>query len=135
MVDGANALPFAAISTINRRMRREFNAFNLALVLTGIVAVLIAGLMLFPVTAPEIVGDRSDKLYHLVAFAALTFPSALLHRPLSRVVLIFAILFGGLIELIQPYVGRTASWEDLLADILGALLGWFLARAVRALRR
>ena len=90
--------------------------------------------MLFPVTAPEIVGDRSDKLYHLIAFAALTFPSALLHVPLSRVVLIFAILFGALIEVIQPYVGRSGSWEDFLADIFGALLGWILARAVRTLR-
>ena len=112
-------------------MRSENNSYFYGLTLTAMVTVVIAGLMLFPVTAPEIVGDHSDKFYHIIAFGALTFPSALLHLPLSRVVLIFAILFGALIEVIQPYVGRSGSWEDFLADVLGALLGWVFARVIR----
>jgi VanZ family protein len=112
-------------------MRSENNSYFYGLTLTAMVTVVIAGLMLFPVTAAEIVGDHSDKLYHIIAFGALTFPSALLHLQLSRVVLIFAILFGALIEVIQPYVGRSGSWEDFLADVLGALLGWVFARVIR----
>ena len=110
-------------------MHGQNSAFYLALLLTATVAVFIAVLTLFPV--PELTVAQSDKLYHIIAFGALTFPSALLHLPLSRVVLIFAILFGALIEVIQPHVGRTGSWEDFLADVLGALFGWVFARVIR----
>lgn len=112
-------------------MHGQNSAFHFALLLTATVAVFIAVLTLFPVTAPEITVAQSDKLYHIIAFGALTFPSALLHLPLSRVVLIFAILFGALIEVVQPHVGRTGSWEDFLADVLGALFGWVFARVIR----
>lgn len=115
-------------------MRSDRKSYYYGLTLTVMVTVIIAGLMLLPVTAPTVVGDQSDKLYHIIAFGALTFPSALLHLPLSRLVLIFAILFGALIEVIQPYVGRTGSWDDFLTDVLGALLGWASARLIRKVR-
>lgn len=104
-------------------MRRCDTRFWLALVSTAIMALVIAGLTLTPVTGPEIIDKHSDKLYHIVAFAALTFPSALLHPRLFVYVLVFAILFGAAIEIIQPSVGRSGSWGDLVADIAGALLG------------
>lgn len=102
----------------------------LALASTVIIALVIAGLTLTPITGPEIVGTNSDKLYHLIAFAALTFPSALLLPRLSAGVLILAILFGGAIEVIQPSLGRSGTPGDLIADILGALLGFFVGRAL-----
>lgn len=97
---------------------------------TAIVAVVIAGLTLTPINAPQIIEKGSDKLYHLIAFAALTFPVGFFHPRSSGAVLVFAILFGGAIELIQPSVGRSGTWGDFLADgigaILGLILGWVL---------
>lgn len=97
--------------------------YRLALALTGIIAAAIAALMLTPVTAPEIVGRGSDKIYHLIAFGALTFPSAMLAPRLCGPMLAFAIIFGGVIEIIQPNLGRSGEWGDFLADAAGALIG------------
>ncbi|MFU8773852.1 MAG: VanZ family protein, partial [Anaerolineales bacterium] len=95
---------------------------------TLLLAMIIVFLTLTPVTAPNIIGSASDKLYHVIAFAALTFPMALLYPPRARTVLICAILLGGAIEIIQPMVGRTASLLDFVADLIGALLGTFAGR-------
>jgi VanZ family protein len=46
-------------------------------------------------------------------------------------VLVLAIAYGGLIELIQPLVGRSAESADLLAHALGALAGAGLGLALR----
>ncbi|MDT8326932.1 MAG: VanZ family protein, partial [Roseovarius sp.] len=65
---------------------------------------------------------------------ALTMPMAYIGRlPLWQVVLAGA-AYGGVIELVQPYVGRSAEWGDLLADGLGAFVG-ALAAAIVARRR
>jgi VanZ family protein len=72
-----------------------------------------------------------DKVFHALAFGALVLPAALLRPDRLLVVLLFAIAYGGLIELIQPLVGRSAEWADLLADALGALAGAGLGLALR----
>lgn len=95
---------------------------------TLLLAVIIVFLTLAPVTAPSIIGSASDKLYHVIAFAALTFPMALLYPPRAKTVLICAIVLGGAIEIIQPMFGRTASLLDFVADLIGALLGTFAGR-------
>ncbi len=41
-----------------------------------------------------------------------------------------AVLYGGLIELIQPYVNRWAEWEDFLADSIGAITGTTIGLAI-----
>ncbi|MGL4806862.1 MAG: VanZ family protein [Bacteroidales bacterium] len=43
-------------------------------------------------------------------------------------VLIFPIIFGGLIEILQKYFfpPRSAEWADFVADILGSLAGYWL---------
>ncbi len=97
---------------------------RVALTLTGIIAATISVLTLSPITAPEVVGSGSDKLYHLVAFAALTFPSALLARRISAAILILALFLGAAIEIVQPNVGRSGELGDFLADAAGALIGW-----------
>lgn len=95
---------------------------------TLLLAMIIAFLTLAPVTAPNIIGTASDKLYHVIAFAALTFPMALLYPPRAKTVLICAILLGAAIEIIQPTVGRTASVLDFVADVVGAVLGMVAGR-------
>jgi VanZ family protein len=48
---------------------------------------------------------------------------------------ITAVAFGGLIEIVQPYVGRGAEWADLVADGLGAALGVSLGLFIRKILR
>ena len=73
-----------------------------------------------------------DKLYHMMAFAALVIPAALFDRGAVRLMLIGGLILGAAIEVIQPSVGRDADLMDFLADaaglLLGLALGWFLRR-------
>ena len=40
-------------------------------------------------------------------------------------IMAFVFITGGLIELIQPYFGRTASWRDIGFNLLGGCIGLF----------
>ena len=42
--------------------------------------------------------------------------------------LLFPIIFGGIIELLQPtfFAPRTGSYGDFFADILGVFVGWLV---------
>ncbi|GGD30186.1 VanZ family protein [Sinisalibacter lacisalsi] len=72
-----------------------------------------------------------DKVFHALAFGVLVLPVALLRPDRLPAVLLLAIAYGGLIELIQPLVGRSAERADLFADALGALAGAGLGLALR----
>ena len=95
----------------------------------------IGYLSLTPLQAlPEIPGD--DKLQHLIAYAVLAF-FATLSRQTSKTVaavLLAVIAYGGLIELIQPYVNRYGEFNDFLAGAVGAFLGGLLALGATRLR-
>ena len=82
---------------------------------------------------PEAPG--SDKTHHLIAYAALAFPTAL-HKPKRWpiIIIIFA-LYSGLIELIQPYANRYGEWMDFLANISGLLVGIMLAFSTNKLTK
>ena len=73
--------------------------------------------------SPDYILTSSDKLDHLVGFAVLLLPAALLYRHALYWLLPCAIAFGGIIEIIQPYVNRNGEWGDFWADAIGALLG------------
>lgn len=104
---------------------------KLAVSMTVSVALLIAWTTLSPsIDLPKVPG--SDKTHHLVGFAALTFPAGLLHPRLLKWVLPFALLFGGLIEVIQPFVGRHREFADFTADATGALVGAAIGWSLRA---
>ncbi len=100
---------------------------------TVLIAFAISALTLMPVTAPDLIGRGSDKLYHVIAFAALTFPVAFLHPRRALTMLVCAVLFGAAIELIQPSVGRSGSFWDFLADVIGAVLGLVVGRILSQL--
>jgi|GEM_PF-4320047 len=40
--------------------------------------------------------------------------------------LIFGLLLGGLIEVLQSLIGRSMKLQDLFTDVLGALLGYLM---------
>ncbi|PHS27257.1 MAG: VanZ family protein [Robiginitomaculum sp.] len=77
---------------------------------------------------------NSDKIEHFAAYFALGFLvgtgwSVKTIRPLW-ISLVALIALGGAIELIQgtSFIGRTASWYDLLADAIGALFGLIVSK-------
>ena len=90
---------------------------TLAVMLTLTVA------MLWPLEAPPPAPEGSDKLVHVLAFAALAFPLARTGRTGLLPVFIGASAFGGVIEFIQPSFNRSADLNDWIADIAGVLLG------------
>ena len=93
------------------------------------ILLIITTLSLWPLDhLPSVPG--SDKTHHLIAYAALVFPTAL-HKP-NRWILfvVFFIFYSGLIELVQPYVNRYGEWLDLLANTAGVACGVALAAII-----
>ena len=91
--------------------------------------------MLWPMEAPPPVPEGSDKLVHLIAFAALAFPLARTGRFGLLPVFIGASAFGGAIELIQPSFNRSADVNDWLADTVGVVIGIGCGLLYQRLRR
>lgn len=78
-----------------------------------------------------------DKFQHAAAYALLTFLAGIAFRPFCRrpatawrLALAFAILYGALLEVAQSAFTsvRLAEWGDLVADAVGALAVYFVAR-------
>jgi VanZ family protein len=98
----------------------------------GLAATIAALTLMPPGSQPE--GPHGiDKLYHIVAFAALITPTALLRPQWCLAVGCLAILYGGMIEVIQPSFGRSANISDFLADIVGVVMGILIGRVARRL--
>lgn len=105
----------------------------MARLLTLILAVAIAALTLLPHPPGPPGVPGMDKLVHLLAFAALAAPLAWRYPRHWAVVALAALAYGGMIEIVQPHLGRSAEWADGLADALGAFGGaWLAARLGRA---
>lgn len=73
----------------------------------------------------------SDKFYHAIAFTALVLPTTVLRPGWSLRVSIGAFLYGGAIELIQPYFGRNTEWLDMVANSIGIAIGVLVGQGVR----
>lgn len=88
---------------------------------------------------PPALGDNSshtDKLVHIAGYALLMFWWAqLIGFPRWRLALA-VVLFGGAIELLQGLTpDRMPDLLDVLANTLGVLLGWIVARRIPLLPR
>ena len=99
-------------------------------------AALLALVMALLPHPPEIPAVPSDKVQHIIAFAALALLIAWAYpaRPAWRL-LVFLSLFGALIELLQaiPLLYRDSDPVDWVADTAAAaaillLLSWFRSR-------
>jgi len=91
-----------------------------------IISIIILGgitvLSLIPLNElPETPG--SDKIHHLVAYAILAYPTSLRRPKGWQNILIFFAIYGGVIELIQPFVNRHGEWVDLIANTMGLMVG------------
>ena len=101
---------------------------NIDIYATIIIAVVIGMATLTPVEElPAVSG--SDKLYHLISFAILTLPIAVIRPKAGWVMFILSVGYGGAIEVLQPLVDRNCEPADFLADAFGAVLGMALSKA------
>ena len=108
---------------------------HLDIPITLIVTLILTIAMLWPLANPPPTPDDSDKVFHLIAFAALSFPLSRTGRFGLLPVFVGASAFGGFIELIQPTFNRSADMNDWAADIVGTILGITCGLLYRRLRK
>ncbi|MCP4187737.1 MAG: VanZ family protein [Gammaproteobacteria bacterium] len=102
--------------------------------ISAAILLAITTISLWPLdNLPSVPG--SDKTHHLIAYAALVFPTAL-RKPRRWVWLIaFFVIYSGLIELVQPYVNRYGEWLDMLANTAGIACGLVAASVINMLNK
>jgi hypothetical protein len=99
------------------------------IVLTLFNLSVITLLSLYPLESlPSVPG--SDKSHHLIAYAALMFPAALRQAKYWQFISLFFVCWGGVIELLQPYVNRYGEWLDMAANTLGIAGSLLIARLI-----
>jgi VanZ family protein len=66
-----------------------------------------------------------DKAEHFIAYFGLALMATLFWGIRRSLALVFlaVVALGGILEILQAYVGRDAEWADMLADTLGAAGG------------
>lgn len=72
----------------------------------------------------------SDKWHHFLAFAFLTTPFICVKVAYWMIIIPFALIFGAVIELIQPYLNRSGDIYDFYANATGVLIGLIIGSAV-----
>ena len=96
---------------------------------TLVTLIIITGLSLWPLEKlPSVPG--TDKTHHLVAYAALMFPTALRKPDKWIMIGLLFIAYSGAIELLQPYVNRYGEWLDMAANTLGVICGLIVAELI-----
>jgi len=109
----------------------DLRAKKIDIYATIIIAFAIGLATLTPVeTLPNVSG--SDKFYHLISFAILTLPIAIIRPNAMWIILSLTTAFGGAIELLQPLVKRNCGMADFLANAGGAVGGVLVARVFKA---
>jgi VanZ family protein len=109
---------------------KKVNSDILALVFAGI----ILGLSLSPQSA-RLGAPHQDLLHHLLAYGLLTGTAIFRRRDVQGTLLILAaiIVYGGVIEIIQPMAGRVGDFRDFAANLAGVTLGLILMTTVKRL--
>jgi len=100
-------------------MRKTSALRGLWILATASIAIAIALLTLSGPLQMPVGFQMSDKIYHAIAFAALVLPTAILWPRRLLAVASGGIIYGIAIELVQPYLGRTAEFGDILANCVG----------------
>ena len=104
--------------------------YNKWLCITIILTLLILLLSLYPIDAsPNSLSN--DKAYHLIAYSLLSFPVSIKKPPFYILICLFFIIFGGFIELIQPYFNRYFDISDFLTNSVGVLIGMIIGSIMR----
>ena len=103
-------------------IKRNGNLQNIALFTALCIAVVIAAAPLTP-RAGKLAPQGVAKLFHTAGFAVLVVPLLAVHLKTGLVIAPLALVFGGAIERIQPYVNRFGDFSEFWADFLGVLIG------------
>lgn len=89
----------------------------------------------------EVVGGRlpsapgSDTIHHFIVFGAIALPIAFA-RPSAFIWIILGVsTYGGLIEILQPHVGRHGDFMDAIAIVGGAICGSVLGQPSLSTKR
>ena len=108
---------------------------NLMRLVALLLPLVLLTLMIGPFGGAEASTGVWDKAAHFIAFGLILWSFGVLFRRMPRLwAAILTIALGAAVEVIQGFVGRDASWGDLLADALGvaaALTLWVLWRGFR----
>ena len=103
-----------------------------AIYLTILFGLIIAYGTLTPLDASVI--PVSDKWKHFVAFAVFVFPISLFKPKWTWLIFLMGVLYGGAIEVIQPYVNRYREMGDFWANTIGAIIGVVISRFILVLK-
>ena len=78
---------------------------------------------------PKVAALLWDKAEHFIAYFGLALLASLGWGLRRSLVFVFAAVvgLGGVLEILQSFVGRDAEWGDFFANTLGALTGLVLA--------
>ena len=86
--------------------------------------------MLGPVLSP-LPSHGSNALAHVLVYAILAFPHGLWLGPRLKWGVLGLVLFGFVIEVVQPAFARGAEWTDLLSNLIGVFIGTVLGLRLR----
>lgn len=104
------------------------------LVTWALSGILVWG-MLAALSLPSGWPSQADKIVHVVAFGLLVLPAALHSGSALRLVAVYAIILGTLIELGQPAFARDRDLVDLVANLGGIAAGSIMGTVQRCLWR
>lgn len=97
-----------------------------------LMAALVTALLLMPIEPSAEPGvPHLDKLVHFLSFFAIVLPAVLVRPGAWPWVFALAVAWGGAIEWIQPHFGRGFDLADIVANTLGALTAFPVARWIR----
>ena len=120
---------------MKRRFRAILRSRRARVTILVLVSLLILGLSLMP-RPIQVLKDvsYSDKIEHCVAYMVLAFCmcGAFMRKgylPLILTIVVCA-AYGGMIEIVQPFMGRMKDALDFVADVSGATIGAMLSGLV-----
>lgn len=110
---------------------KGWHVVRMALLLLALGAAIYVGY----ITDPQLPGilegiGLTDTVLHGLGFAIIAFLALVGSRRIG-ILLILLLLFAGLLELSQlQQTGRSAGFDDFLANLTGTLIGWLAAIVV-----
>ena len=105
---------------------------RLAMIVAAILLVVVTGLLLIPMPDHGLEAPGNiDKLVHFVMFFCVAFPALVGAPRFWPHIMLGLIIYGGVVELIQPQFGRHADWGDFVANSLGVVAAFPVALAAR----